>query len=201
MSPLITSTPMTVEYIRAQSMIFMVALEMLASPSMQLVRDMSLSDSLCLMQGEEGSLSYYECTKSLKPSLANYNTCGCIIMHVFTGAGIYITSSGESLPNNSFIAAQVRDTIPIFRCLSGSSIPHVGQIINNWGQDITFSASDPFSIRREGASDPGTLFVRSLRRLRWGEQGIYTYRTPDENGNMIVFHFGLYLSNSLSKKS
>ena len=108
------------------------------------------------------------------------------------GAGIYVQSSDGALPNNSFITTLARDTIPLFRCLSGSSTPYVGQLIDNYGRDITNSDSDPFSVTLGGPSDPGSLLVRSLRPLRHNENGIYTYRTPDERGNIIDFHFGLY---------
>ncbi len=48
------------------------------------------------------------------------------------------------------------------------------------------------------AHDPGTLYVRSLRSLKPEENGIYTYQTPNEAGNIIDFNVGLYSTNRTS---
>ena len=103
------------------------------------------------------------------------------------------------LPNNGLITTSVRNTIPSFRCLSGSSRPNVGNLIGPDGTDTTFSTSDPFFISRGGSYDPGTLLVRSVRALEPEDSGIYTYQTPDENGDTVEFHFGVYPSNNTSK--
>ena len=108
------------------------------------------------------------------------------------GAGIYVQSGNRVLPNNSVITTLARGTIPSFRCLSGSTRARVGRLIGPQGSDITFSSPDPFFVR-QGTS--GTLSVRSVRSLRREETGIYTYRTPDENGNIVQFNIGLYHSN------
>ena len=108
----------------------------------------------------------------------------------FSGAGIY--SSG-ALPNNSLITTiPPRNITPSFRCLSGSSAPSVGKLIGPLGNDITLNPSDPFFVSRGGSYDPGTMLVRGLQPLQWEDTGIYTYRTPDENGNIVDFHFGIY---------
>ena len=105
-------------------------------------------------------------------------------------------SSGAVLPNNSLITTQTpSDTISNFRCLSGSSSRSVGNVIGPLGNDITFSHTDPFLVSRGSSYDPGTLLVRNIRPLQWADTGIYTYRTPDENGNIIDFHYGLYFSS------
>lgn len=62
------------------------------------------------------------------------------------------------------------------------------------GNDITNSNSGPLLVSRGASHDPGTLTVRGIRPLKWEDTGIYTYRTPDENGNIIDFHFGVYFS-------
>ncbi len=54
------------------------------------------------------------------------------------------------------------------------------------------------SHNRGTSHDPGTLYVRSLRRLKPEESGIYTYRTPNEAGNIIDFNVGLYSTNKTS---
>ena len=99
------------------------------------------------------------------------------------------------LPNNSLISLSRLDIIPSFRCLSGSSAPSVGKLIGPLGNDITLNPSDPFFVSRGGSYDPGTMLVRGLQPLQWEDTGIYTYRTPDENGNIVDFHFGIYLSD------
>ena len=104
------------------------------------------------------------------------------------------------LSKNSLITTVGRNFVPLFRCLSGSSTPNIGNLIGPHGADITFSTSDPFFIRRGGSYDPGTLRIQSVRALEPEDSGIYTYRTPDENGDIVEFHFGIYLSTNISNK-
>ena len=114
----------------------------------------------------------------------------CIIL---SGAGIYVDSDGgQVLPNNSLMTTNSRFVIPNFRCLSGSSIFNTGNLIGPLGNDLTHSHSDPFLVIRGGSHHPGSLYVRSVRPLKPDDVGIYTYRTPDENGNIVDFKFGLY---------
>ena len=112
---------------------------------------------------------------------------------------MYVQAGSRILPQNGLITTLARNTIPVFRCLSGSSTPNVGNLIDPNGTDITHSSSDPFIISRGGSYDPGTLLVRSVRPLGSEDSGIYTYRTPDENGEVIEFHFGLYVASSAGK--
>ena len=110
-----------------------------------------------------------------------------------SGAGIFVEGGvNRVLANNSLITTN--RIVPTFRCLSGSSVSSVGNLIGPLGNDITLSPSDPFLVSRGSSYDPGTLLVRSVRPLQMS--GIYTYRTPDEDGEIVDFHFGLYLSNS-----
>ena len=110
-----------------------------------------------------------------------------------TGAGIYVESTDTVLPNNGLISTtKLHKNMPSFRCLSGSSQSRVGRLIDPLGNDITFSTSDPFFISQGGTHDPGTLYIRSLREFEPADNGIYTYRTPDENGNIVDFNVGLY---------
>ena len=110
-----------------------------------------------------------------------------------TGAGIYIESTDTVLSNNSLIStSELHQNMPSFRCLSGSSKSRVGRLIDPLGNDITFSTSDPFFISRGGQHDPGTLYIRSLREFEPTDSGIYIYRTPDENGNIVDINVGLY---------
>ena len=109
-----------------------------------------------------------------------------------TGAGIYVESTDTVLPNNSLISSKFRKKMSSFRCLSGSSQSHVGRLIGPLGNDITFSTSDPFLISRGGTHDPGTLYIRSLREFKTTDSGIYTYRTPNENRNIVDVNVGLY---------
>ena len=116
---------------------------------------------------------------------------------MYVGAGIYVeTGSDRVLSNNSLIAAPANGKISTFRCLSGSSMPSTGILIGPQGNDITLSPSDPFLVSRGSSYDPGTLLVRSVRPLQREYTGIYTYRTPDENGDIVDFHFGVYMDNT-----
>ena len=119
-----------------------------------------------------------------------------------TGAGIFynIRGSGRVLSKNGIIDITTL-VVPFFRCLSGSSTPNVGSLIGPHGTDITFATSDPFLVIRGGSNDPGTLLVRMIRRLVSEDSGIYTYRSPDENGDIVEFHFGVYPSSNISKLS
>jgi hypothetical protein len=77
----------------------------------------------------------------------------------------------------------------------------VGNLIGLNGTDITSSTSGLLFVRPGDAYDPGTLLVRSLRALGSNDSGIYTYRTPDEDGNTVEFHFGLYNSSNAGTKA
>ena len=115
----------------------------------------------------------------------------------FTGAGIFVPSGSRVLSNNSLITTlSVLKFIPSFHCLSGSAQPNVGNLIGPLGNDITLSTTGPLTVARGGLSDPGTLSVHSASPLGLHDIGIYTYRTPDENGDVIDFHFGLYYSSN-----
>ena len=108
-------------------------------------------------------------------------------------------SADEVLPNNSLITTTSRNSLPIIRCLSGSSQSHVGRLIGPLGNDITFSTIDPFFIILGRATDPGTMYIRSQREFEPADSGIYTYRTPDENGNIVDINVGLYPHDNSSK--
>ncbi len=102
----------------------------------------------------------------------------------------------EGLPNNSLIVESggYYARIPQFRGLSASNRSSVGQLIDPQGRDITSSNTDPFIVTLGSSFEPGTMRVRCYRSLQRNEVGIYTYRTPDENGRTIDVNFGLYTS-------
>ena len=116
----------------------------------------------------------------------------------FPGAGVFVETVSEALPNNSLImtVSSTQHVVPDLRCLSGSSKPGVGRIIGPAGNNITF---DPFLVTQGRSVDPGTLLVRTLQQLDLNNTGIYTYRTPDENANTIDFNFGIYLYDYAGK--
>ena len=115
---------------------------------------------------------------------------------VCAGAGVVVQPGDKVLPNNSVIT----NLIPRFHCLSGSPRKNVGQLIGPLGTDITFKKSDPFTVRRGRRSDPGTLLVfSSSNAMETDDNGIYTYHTPDENGDTVDFHFGIYDSTHSSE--
>ena len=114
------------------------------------------------------------------------------------GAGIFVPAGSKVLSNNSLITtiSPSLHFIPSFHCLSGSSQSRVGNLIGPLGTVITFSTSDPFHVTRGGSHDPGSLSVFSVRQIGSNDTGIYTYLTPDEKGEMLQFHFGIYLLNN-----
>ena len=75
----------------------------------------------------------------------------------------------------------------------------MGNLIGPLGRDTTLSDTDPFLITRGGPGDPGTLNIQSVRPLESNDTGIYTYHTPDQNGKIVDFHFGLYYSSNSGK--
>ena len=99
------------------------------------------------------------------------------------------SSGGQTLPDNGLIVITNANRVPDFRCLSGSSSRNIGKLIGPLGNDITYSHSNPFLVTQQ---NPGSLYVRNVRPLQLVDVGIYTYRTPDENGDIVDFNFGLY---------
>ena len=105
----------------------------------------------------------------------------------------------EVLPNNSLIIVSgLLHRIPSFRALSGSNRSNVGQLINPLGNDITHSRLDPFIVSLGNSYDPGSMYVRCLKDIAREDIGIYTYRTPDEEGNIIDVNFGIYSASASS---
>ena len=117
---------------------------------------------------------------------------------VCAGAGVVVQPGDKILPNNSVISTLSNNFIPRFYCLSGSSQSDVGTLIGPLGTDITRITSDPFTILRGRRADPGTMIVYSSKALEITDNGIYTYRTPDGNGNIVDFHFGIFFHLHLS---
>ena len=140
--------------------------------------------------------------KAHTPHLKAMSSCTKFVLLQNTGAGIFynVRGGGRVLSKNSIIDITTL-VVPFFRCLSGSSSPNVGSLIGPHGTDITFATSDPFLVIRGGSNDPGTLLVRKIRHLVSKDSGIYTYRSPDENGDILEFHFGVYPSSNISKFS
>ncbi len=125
-----------------------------------------------------------------------------IVPCCFQGAGIFLEAPrSKVLPNNSLIVESggYYARIPQFRGLSASNRSNVGQLIDPQGRDITSSYTDPFIVTLGSSFEPGTMRVRCYRSLQRNEVGIYTYRTPEENGRIIDVNFGLYTSNSSRK--
>ena len=116
------------------------------------------------------------------------------------GAGVVVQPGDRVLPNNSLITTSSNNLIPRFHCLSGSLRSNVGKLIGPLGIDITFKNSDPFTVRRGRGTDLGTLLVfSSSNAMETDDNGIYTYHTPDENGDTVDFHFGIYDSTHSSE--
>ena len=116
------------------------------------------------------------------------------------GAGVVVQPGDRVLPNNSLITTSSHNLIPRFHCLSGSLRSNVGNLIGPLGTDITLMSSDPFNVRHGRGTDPGTLLVfSSSNAMETDDNGIYTYHTPDENGDTVDFHFGIYDSTHSSE--
>ena len=99
------------------------------------------------------------------------------------------------LPNNSLITTSLNELVPQFNCLSGSLRANVGKLIGPLGTEITRKPNDPFTVIHGSRTDPGTLLVfSSSNAMETNDNGIYTYHTPDENGDTVDFHFGIYSS-------
>ncbi len=114
-----------------------------------------------------------------------------------TGAGIYVHSGYQVLPNNGIISAVAVNHIPGFTCLSGSKKGNVGHLIGASGRDITLALGDPFTIVRGNVNNPGSLQVYVSRSgMSNDDEGIYTCRVPDESGNLVDANVGLFLQDS-----
>ena len=109
------------------------------------------------------------------------------------GAGIFVTRDHQSLPNDGLIVASAK-RISEFRCLSGTSLHNVGQLIGTTGVDIVTNTSDPFHITRGNVFSPGVIHVRSHGFLTPENEGVYTCKMPDESGAEKSVNVGLYLS-------
>ena len=123
-------------------------------------------------------------------------TCHVNNLYFMLGAGIHVAHGHVALPNNGIILTGAGGQISEFRCISGSSHSNVGHLFDINEVDITISNSDPFFTLRHS---PGTVQVRSIRRLRSSEQGIYTCRIPDETWTTVNVNVGLYLNSSNCK--
>lgn len=118
------------------------------------------------------------------------------------GAGIYVTTGHQSLPNDGMIIANaVTNLMSEFRCLSGTSRYNVGQFIGTSGVDIVSNNADPFLIRRGSANNPGLIHIRNSRPFAPDYEGIYTCQIPDESGTMAQVNVGLYLNGTKGKKN
>ena len=91
-----------------------------------------------------------------------------------------------ALTNNSLIttASAHHNVVPDFRCLSGSSDPNAGRIIDPSGTDITFLTSSPFVITFVPS---GTILVHNLMWLNSSNMGIIPSAHQMRKGKLSIF--------------
>ena len=118
-----------------------------------------------------------------------------------TGTRIYSIGSEGSTPltNNTLIIADNFGHIASLQCISGSKLPNIGQWISPDGLDITYSSSDPFDVTAGDSSDPGFIQISVVSGLTFSDLGVYTCQIPDENGNVMSLHVGIYLPAYIGK--
>ena len=119
-------------------------------------------------------------------------SCTCIYV---AGASLYAVEAADQynqlpIANNGLIIARSDDRLRLF-CVSNSSQSGEGMITGRDGNTLTSSNSDWFVNR--GGNIPG--FIRATTStFTASDQGIYTCTINDDNGNVMIFNVGLYLT-------
>ena len=117
-----------------------------------------------------------------------------------SGVGFYETDTGQ-LSNNGLIVANNLGQFSPIQCISSSKTPNEGSWISPSGFPIY--NDDIFDIIVGDENDPGfvQLALKSGRSISFSQQGIYTCTIPDDSGEVVSIHFGLYLPSFASKHS
>ena len=110
-----------------------------------------------------------------------------------------ITSSAIS--NNSIILSDSTGRIPRLQCITGAAIPNSGHWISPSGLNLDSVADNPFIIVVGDETDPGYIEMRLDHDAVIGiaDMGIYTCLIPNEEGDNVTFHVGVYHSSFPSK--
>lgn len=119
------------------------------------------------------------------------------------GTGLYHTNEGR-LPNNDLIKSNPRvvkqaedgETIGTLQCISGSTMPGVGEWVTPDGQ-ILVESTDELIVTVGQEDDPGflTLSLAPGQFLLEGLAGVYTCRVPDEAEELQELNTGIYSSD------
>lgn len=125
-----------------------------------------------------------------------------IVVLITVGVQMYLfdDSNPGTIPNNSILLTNNFGQIPRLQCISGSTLPDVGQWISPSAEDVALEASSPFDIIAGGEDNPGYLNIslHSGHGLTFHDQGVYTCLIPDETGMNTSFSVGIYLPAFLS---
>ena len=111
------------------------------------------------------------------------------------------------LPNNGLVISQdvTSGTRFAFLCRSGSIEVEVGQFLDPNGNSLPIGlTTGPFAVGRIGNPiQPASFLVRNLAgieiALTAADEGVYTCRIPDENGNDVDVNIGIYRNGFNSK--
>ena len=82
-------------------------------------------------------------------------------------------------------------------CLSGSTIPSVGQWLSPSGTDLSSVVDDAFEVTVGDSYSPGSIVIMSPvgnPPLATTDEGVYTCVIPDETGRDNYLYVGIYLS-------
>ena len=106
----------------------------------------------------------------------------------------------QTIPNNSIVLTDKFGQIPSLQCISGSSLPNIGQWLSPSGQDVSQSSLDPFDAVSGDLVDPGyiNLSMHFGRVLSIHDQGIYSCHIPNEFGENTSVTVGIYLPSFTS---
>ena len=125
-----------------------------------------------------------------------------IFIHILGTSLCYIEPDTVTcLSNNTVLITDTFGQIPTLQCISGSLQPNVGHWIAPSGENITYSALDPFSVDVGDSNDPGYLEIVAERALGFADQGVYTCQIPDETGRNTLLRIGVYLPAYICKFS
>ncbi len=102
------------------------------------------------------------------------------------GAGVSDQNAGKGLPNNSISTSTL-----LLHCRSGADAPDVVKIIGLDGNPLPIS-SITGALHIYWYSLISALVIGVDTTLSAEEEGVYTCRIPDENGETLEVNFGLY---------
>ncbi len=110
--------------------------------------------------------------------------------NLFTsGAGVSDNSAFQGLSNNSI---SVVNRYRSLSCCSGADATNVGEIIGLDGNPLPISTRTGALRIRQFDHLPAFVRIRVDTTLSAEEEGVYTCRIPDENGETVEVNFGLY---------